>query len=82
MNDAYLIVNDAPKATQVRAHKYDANFAAMQPGQAIKCCPKEVDQVASAMKRYIGRTGVKAHVKTAKDYGDGMARVWLMGGAK
>ena len=81
--EALLIVNDAPRAVRVqKEHKYDQTFAAMRHGQAIKCSRADLASIASAMRRYVVRTGADAHVKTAPDYGDGMGRVWLMGGKK
>lgn len=81
MNDALLIVNDKPRTARVgHEYKHEQTFRAMRLGQGIKCAPNEVSSIASAMRRFIERTGVNAYVKTAPDYGDGMGRVWMMEG--
>jgi len=81
MNDALLIVNDKPRSGRVgHEYKYDQTFLAMRPGQAIKCAPNDVSSIASAMRRFVVRTGANVCVKTVPDYGDGMGRVWMMEG--
>jgi hypothetical protein len=81
MNDALLIVNDKPRSVRVgHEYKHEQTFRTMRPGQAVKCAPNEVSSIASAMRRFIERTGANAYVKTVPDYGDGMGRVWMMEG--
>lgn len=72
------ITSDPLPAGRARANKYADLMAAIKPGQCIKCKPTNVGQVASAMKKHIDSNGLPCQVRSTKNYGDGMGRVWLM----
>lgn len=58
--------------------KYDALLANMKPGQAIKCPTGDIDRIANAIKKHIDRRHPNCVVRTMRDYGDGMGRVWML----
>lgn len=75
-----LVIVDDPLPDRKRApkFKYDEVFKRMKFGQAIKCKPSEVGKVDQALRGYLRRHNVDGRVKSTKDYGDGLARVWLL----
>jgi len=48
--------------------------------ESLQATGATVDGIASAMRRFVARTGANVYVKTVPDYGDGMGRVWMMEG--
>ena len=70
-----------PSGRQVTTErKYDALFAALKPGQCIKCEPESVLPISNALRKYIGIYKLKDHiVRTALNYErTGTGRVWLL----
>ena len=63
--------------------KYDAKFALLKPGQALRCASGETQAVARALRKYLAVRKLKhLAVRTMRDYGDGYGRVWLMPAGK
>lgn len=59
--------------------KYDAKFALLKPGQALRCAIGETPAVAHALRKHLARRNIKhMAVRTVRDYGDGAGRVWLV----
>ena len=75
-----LVIVDDPLPDRKRApkFKYDEVFKKMKVGQAIKCKTIEVAKVDQALRGYLKRHEVAGRVKSTKDYGDGLGRVWLL----
>jgi len=67
-----------PSYRAVVGSKYAPIFAKLRPGEAIKCKPEEVGRIANSLRKYIEQGHAKGAVKTIKNYGDGMGRVWLI----
>ena len=78
--DTLEICNDPLKDGRAEyGTKYDAILAKLKPGQAIKCQTAEVGRVAGAVRKWIETKNLKHHkVRSTRDYGDGMARVWML----
>lgn len=78
--DDLAIVNDPIKDGRAEyGTKYESILAKLKPGQAIKCQTAEVGRVTAALRGHIRKKALKHHlVRSTRDYGDGMARVWLM----
>ena len=72
------IGNDPLPAHRARANKYADLMAKLKPGQCIKCAPNHVGQVANAVRKHIIQNGLDCTIRSTKNYGDGMGRVWLM----
>ena len=60
--------------------KYDAVFSKLAVGQAIKCQPEEIGRIAGALKKWIKTQPGGGMVRSVKNYGDGMGRVWWLDG--
>lgn len=60
--------------------KYAGVFAQMTLGQCVKCAPAEVGRVSGALKKWISMQSQGGVVRTIKNYGDGMGRVWWVTG--
>ena len=62
--------------------KYKDAFAKLKPGQCIKVPPDKVSLIQGALRKYIANhlDESKFTVRTIKNYGDGMGRVWLIDG--
>lgn len=60
--------------------KYKAVFESLKPGQCVKVPPDQVSRIANAMRKHIGQFSDKTRfvVRSIKNYGDGMGRVWLI----
>lgn len=76
------IGNDPLPAHRARANKYADLMAKLKPGQCIKCAPNHVGQVANAVRKHIIQNGLDCTIRSTKNYGDGMARVWLLANAR
>lgn len=66
---------------EYRSHtegKYDAFLASMKPGQAIKCPSGDIDRIANAIKKHVDKRHPNCIVRTMRNYGDGMGRVWML----
>lgn len=59
-------------------NKYTPILQALKLGQCIKCKPEEIGRVQGAMRKYVELHKINATVRTIKDYGDGMGRVWML----
>jgi hypothetical protein len=60
-------------------NKYAPILRQLKPGQAIKCATADVGRVCGALRKWIDEHGPKgASVRSCRDYGDGLGRVWLM----
>ena len=55
--------------------KYKAIFQKLKVGQALKVNSKHTQTVAGSLRTFVAG---KHAVKSVKDYGDGMGRVWLI----
>lgn len=77
---AALTICDDPIPTKraSSADKYGAIFNKMNLGQAIKCSAADCGKVSKAMRKYIVVNLIDAKVVSTSDYGDGMARVWMV----
>lgn len=79
--DALEITDDAvPAGRASPGFKYAGILAKMKQGQCIKCAPAEVSRVSNAMRKHLTLANEVFAVRTIKDYGDGMARVWWLAG--
>lgn len=79
--DALEITDDAvPAGRASPGFKYAGILAKMKQGQCIKCTPAEVSRVSNAMRKHLTLANEVFAVRTIKDYGDGMARVWWLAG--
>lgn len=77
--DTLTICNDPlPVSRASPPHKYEPLFAQLKPGQAVKCTPDEVGRVTSALRKWLTNHKKPGRIRSIKDYGDGMARVWLL----
>lgn len=77
----FVICNDPlPKGRPlVKGGKYDDLFQQLGRGQAIKCPPGSVAAVQHSLRKWIRVQRVpNVMVKTCKNYGDGLGRVWLL----
>ena len=72
------ITSDPLPAGRARANKYADLMAKLKPGQCIKCAPNHVGQVSNALRKHIIEKELPCQVRSTKNYGDGMGRVWLM----
>lgn len=61
--------------------KYAAKFRELKIGQALKCKPEEVGRIAGALKKWVSEQPGGGMVRSIKNYGDGMGRVWWLKGA-
>jgi hypothetical protein len=76
-----VICNDEPPALRARTKsKYDTLFSGMTPGQAVKCSKKDIGTIAAALRSHVRQGHVKGLVRTTRDFGDGLGRVWLIKG--
>jgi len=75
-------ITDEPYAPTVRAYhkKYLPTIKTMKPGQAIKCDPEMVKEIARAMNYHLKTlsNGEKLMVRSRKYHDDGRGRVWLL----
>lgn len=81
VDTANLIICDdpLPLGRSIVEGKYDNKFKAMKIGQAVKCPPAAVGMIQGAMRKFIKVRGMKGVVvRTCKDYGDGLGRVWML----
>lgn len=69
-----------PQGRSSPGFKYAALFLSMKVGQCVKCQPDEVGRIAGALKKWIELQGGRGMVRTIKDYGDGLGRVWWLEG--
>lgn len=60
--------------------KYEKVFAGMTMGQCVKCKPDEVGRVSGSLKKWISMNSRVGMVRSMKNYGDGMGRVWWIPG--
>lgn len=67
-----------PTGRASSGHKYGTVFATLKLGQAIKCAPADVGRIAGALRKFVDLKGMRASIRTIKDYGDGKGRVWLL----
>lgn len=73
------ICNDPVLSTKpVVGTKYGDILAALKVGQAIKCPPNAVGHLCGAMRKHIKTMGLTHIVRSTKDYGDGLGRVWML----
>ena len=63
-------------------NKYETVLKSLKYGQCVKCAPSAVGGVAGALRKMIELGKVAGVVRTMRDYGDGMGRVWLMEASK
>lgn len=59
-------------------NKYEEVLMSLKHGQCVKCAPSAVGGVAGALRKLIEHKKVTGTVRTMKNYGDGLGRVWLM----
>lgn len=60
--------------------KYKSIFDNLKPGQCLKIPAAEIGRVSNALRKHIETHLDKSKfaVRSVKNYGDGMARVWLI----
>ena len=79
--DTLVICNDPlPTGRASPGFKYAGLFSGMQVGQCVKCRPNEIGRVAGALKKWLSMKPQGGAVRSIKDYGDGMGRVWWIAG--
>jgi hypothetical protein len=81
LDPAALVICDdpLPAGRASPGAKYVPVFAAMKPGQAIKCKPEEVTRVGHAMRKWIAQNKLPFVMKLqARYHADGQGRVWLL----
>lgn len=79
--DSLQITDDPlPAGRASPGFKYQAVLSKLQRGQCIKCQPAEIGRVCSAMRKHLTIKGENFAVRTIKNYGDGMGRVWWLPG--
>ena len=80
INTTELSICDDPVtgSRPVVGTKYGAILAALKPGQAIKCPTAAVGHLCGAMRKNISTKGLTHIVRSTRDYGDGMGRVWML----
>ena len=76
------IASDPLPAHRARTNKYADILAKLKPGQCIKCPSSQVGQVANAVRKHIIDKQLPCTLRSTKNYGDGMGRVWLLSNAK
>ena len=77
----FVICDDPlPKGrTLIKGGKYDALFQQLGRGQAIKCPPGAVAALQHSLRKWLKVQRVPGvMVKTCRNYGDGLGRVWLL----
>lgn len=76
----FVICDDPlPTGRPLGMGKYDDLFQQLGRGQAIKCPPEAVASVQHALRKWVKAQNVtQVLIKTCKDYGDGLGRVWLL----
>lgn len=68
-----------PTGRSIVEGKYDDMFRALKVGQAVKCPAPAVGLIQGAMRKFIRVRGMQhVVVRTCKDYGDGLGRVWML----
>jgi len=81
VDTANLVICDdpLPLGRSIVEGKYDDKFKAMKIGQAVKCPPAAVGLIQNAMRKFVKVRGLNGVVvRTCKDYGDGLGRVWML----
>ena len=74
-----VICNDPiPTHRASPGSKYEPLLSALKIGQAIKCEPGDYLQLVNGLRSWIKRKQIKGTVRSMSNYGDGMARVWLV----
>lgn len=58
--------------------KYDALLKSLKPGQCIKCPTTDVERIGNAIRKHIERHHPTCMLRSMRDYGDGMGRVWML----
>ena len=77
--DSLCICDDPFPAHRSRTDgKYTALLSKLKPGQSIKCQRADVDRIANAIKKHIAQHHPACMVRTMRNYGDGMGRVWML----
>ncbi len=78
---ALEITNDPlPAGRASSGNKYAGLLAKLKPGQCIKCSTAETGRISNAMRKHLRLAGETFAVRSIKDYGDGMGRVWWLAG--
>lgn len=77
--DLSICDDPLPLGRSIVEGKYDDKFKTMKIGQAVKCPPAAVGLIQNAMRKFVKVRGLKGVVvRTCKDYGDGLGRVWML----
>lgn len=77
-----VICNDALPSHRAKAgRKYADLFKDLKHGQAVKCKPEHVGQLSGALRKWIEDGHTTGMVRSMRDYGDGLGRVWLLADA-
>jgi len=67
-----------PESRALPGSKYEAVFKGLKMGQSLKCQPDDVGKVSAALRKWIELNHLQGNVRSMKDYGDGMGRVWML----
>lgn len=77
--DTLQICDDPlPGCRAKKGRKYADLFKGLQHGKAVKCKPQQVGQISGALRKWIEDGHTTGLVRSMRDYGDGMGRVWLI----
>jgi hypothetical protein len=77
--NALVICSDPlPEGRASSGCKYQSLFEKMTMGQCVKCSTNEVGRVSGALKKWASMQVQGGSVRSMKNYGDGMGRVWWL----
>ena len=57
---------------------YPKILKSLKPGECIKCSMDDVGRIANALRDHVAKQMPDFCIKSTRDYGDGMGRVWLI----
>jgi len=80
LNPDDIEITDEPvqKSRPVTGGKYQTLFQKLKPGQCLKVPPPHVGSIQNALRKYLKQNQIELPVRTVKNYGDGLGRVWLI----
>jgi len=77
--DFEIVDEPYPGRITTQSCAYDALFSELRPGRRIKCHPKHVDKVSSALTKWLRRRLIEGiSVRTIRCCTDGYGGVWMV----